>query len=133
MCVHMFITFVIPHFLVRSPGRHCAVALDTKGPEIRTGLLASSTITVKQGQTLRLTTDESKREIGTEEELFLDYKNLCSSVTIGQVIYIADGSLTLNVVGIDPSGVYVDAIAKNSATFGSRKNVALPLCKVCVK
>ena len=57
----------------RSPGRQCSIALDTKGPEIRTGMLASESITVEQGQTIRLTTDESKRESGTSEELFLDY------------------------------------------------------------
>lgn len=110
--------------------REVGIALDTKGPEIRTGLLKTDTITVEKGSKIVLTTDAAKREVGTAEELFIDYEHLAHTVKVGQIVYVADGSLTLEVTAIDPAFVSVTCVAHNTAKFGSRKNVALPLCKV---
>jgi pyruvate kinase len=42
------------------PGNHCAIMLDTKGPEIRTGLLVDhKPIKLTKGQHLEILTDYS--------------------------------------------------------------------------
>ncbi|KAG0333123.1 Pyruvate kinase, partial [Podila horticola] len=60
-----------------SPGRPVAIALDTKGPEIRTGLMASGAdVPFVAGHQMIFTTDEKYAEAGTDKVLYLDYKNI---------------------------------------------------------
>ncbi len=107
-----------------------AIALDTKGPEIRTGTLATPEVEYKQDAVFTLTTDDARRNDGDAETLYCDYKQLCQSVRLGQNIFVADGSLTLEVLAKDPNGVFLTVRAKNSARIGSKKNMNLPLCQI---
>lgn len=78
------------------PDKHCAIMLDTKGPEIRTGMNKDGqTIRLTKGQTLELTTDYS--HLGDDKKIACSYKSLPESVQVGGVIFCADGSLTLEV------------------------------------
>ena len=56
--------------LAKRPGVHCAVMLDTKGPEIRTGFFAppndGGKIALKAGAALTLTTDYGHKSDGTK-------------------------------------------------------------------
>ena len=78
-----------------------AVLLDTKGPEIRSGFFEEGVdkVTLKKGALIILTTDYNFR--GNEKKLACSYPQLCSSVTPGQQILVADGSLVLTVVSLD--------------------------------
>lgn len=79
----------------------CATMLDTKGPEIRTGLLKEhKNITLKKDQMLEINTDYSLE--GDSNMITCSWKNLPHKVKIGSTIYIADGSLTVQVVEIKP-------------------------------
>ena len=69
--------------------------LDTKGPEIRTGMQGGKSIEVVAGQTLEIVTDYAIE--GNNERIACSYKSLPQSVQVGSVIYIADGSLTVKV------------------------------------
>merc|ERR1711931_174143 len=55
-----------------------AIALDTKGPEIRTGLLEGDDgrkeIQLKAGDSIKITTNDEFKEKCTNETLWLDYK-----------------------------------------------------------
>ena len=91
------------------PGRPIAIALDTKGPEIRTGTPASGeveyalknfprflwcvthSIRYVQGAEITLTTDDARKGNGDEKTLYCDYKLLCKSIEVGQKILVADG------------------------------------------
>jgi pyruvate kinase len=64
-------------------------------------------VSIPKGQILQLTTDESRKANGDHECFYCDYKALCSTVRLGQKIFVADGSLTLEVMAIDPAGVYL--------------------------
>jgi pyruvate kinase len=100
--------------------------LDTKGPEIRTGFFANgaSKISVVKGETIILTADYSFK--GDNKKLACSYESLATSVKIGQSILVADGSLVLTVLSIDPSAKEVSCRIENSATIGERKNMNLP-------
>jgi pyruvate kinase len=81
------------------PDKHVAIMLDTKGPEIRTGLNKDGkAIRLVKGQPLELTTDYSF--LGDNTKIACSYKSLPESVQVGGTIFIADGSLTCEVTEI---------------------------------
>jgi pyruvate kinase len=100
--------------------------LDTKGPEIRTGFFAggASKITLTKDQTLVLTSDYAFK--GDNTKLACSYEKLATSVSPGQTILIADGSLVLTVISTDPSAGEVACRVENNASIGERKNMNLP-------
>jgi pyruvate kinase len=107
--------------------RPVAIALDTKGPEIRTGDLADPAgIKIEAGQELLLTTDPLKRTIGSiENGIFVDYKDIGRSCLPGSKVYIDDGNLQLEVVqSLGDGGVKAKAL--NGHHLLSRKGVNLP-------
>ena len=77
----------------------CALMLDTKGPEIRTGMLKDhKPIDLVAGQDLELVTDYSYE--GDNKKIACSYQSLPQTVSIGSTIFIADGSITCEVIEI---------------------------------
>jgi len=73
--------------------------LDTKGPEIRTGLLRDNKpVDLVAGQELLIVTDYSIE--GDNKRIACSYKSLPQTVSVGGTIFIADGSLTCEVAEI---------------------------------
>jgi len=104
-----------------------AVALDTKGPEIRTGLLeggASAEIELIKDATIKLTTDQAFYEKCTSEMLFVDYVNIVKVLKPGNKIFVDDGlmSLVVDEIGAD----FVKCTVENGGMLGSKKGVNLP-------
>merc|ERR1711990_842223 len=105
-----------------------AIALDTKGPEIRTGLLEGDDgrkeLLFEAGDTLKLTTDDAFKEKCTKEVVWLDYKNITKVLTPGKRIYIDDGLISVKALEIGPD--YVLGEIENGGNLGSRKGCNLP-------
>ncbi|XP_038223113.1 pyruvate kinase-like isoform X1 [Zerene cesonia] len=104
-----------------------AIALDTKGPEIRTGLLeggGSAEVELKKGETLKLTTDPGYQERGNASTVFVDYKNITNVVKPGNRIFIDDGLISV-ICQSSTSDTLVCTI-ENGGMLGSRKGVNLP-------
>jgi len=109
--------------LKQRPDKTCAIMLDTKGPEIRTGkLVDGKPIELVMGQDLEICTDYDIE--GDSTRIACSYKSLPDTVQVGSVIYIADGSLTCEVTEILENGVKCQV--KNNAKIGERKNMNLP-------
>ncbi|KAK1367366.1 Pyruvate kinase [Heracleum sosnowskyi] len=103
----------------------CAVMLDTKGPEIRTGLLKDGKkIDLKQGQEITISTDYTIQ--GDEDMISMSYKKLAEDVKPDSVILCADGSISLRVLSCDTERGLVKCRCENSAALGEKKNVNLP-------
>merc|ERR550514_290525 len=111
----------------RSPDKHVAILLDTKGPEIRTGFFkeeCGGKIELKQGQDLKLVTDYEYK--GDSTCFACTYQALPTSVAPGNQILMADGSVVLEVKQCSPAEGSVDCIVMNNAKIGERKNMNLP-------
>lgn len=75
-----------------------AVALDIKGPEIRTGLTKGSgtaEVELKKGATLKITLDNAYVEKCDKIILWLDCKNICKVMEVGSKIYVDEGFILL--------------------------------------
>jgi len=105
----------------RNKKKDIAVMLDTKGPEIVTGLLSSETISLRKGATLILTSDYSHE--GDSQKLAVNYPSL-ASVSDGQTILIDDGKLELTVLSVGEGEV--SCRIETNAEIGAKSTVHFP-------
>ena len=104
-------------------GIPCAIMLDTKGPEIRTGLLAGGKpITLSAGQTLILTSDEATD--GSDGRVFQSCAALAGSLSLGQRLLLDDGLIELTVTRFD--GDDIECMVANDGVLGQRKSINVP-------
>ncbi|XP_070545809.1 pyruvate kinase PKM-like [Ptychodera flava] len=111
--------------------RCVGIALDTKGPEIRTGLLkggGSAEIELVKGEKIRLSLDPKYSESGDKDRIYVDYKNITKVVNVGGKIYVDDGLISLKVEKIGDD--YLDCLIENGGMLGSRKGCNLPEAEV---
>ena len=103
-----------------------AILLDTKGPEIRTGLLEDGKkVAVKTGDTLVVTAQETSEDFhGTAEHISLDYLNLPSEVEKGSIILIDDGLIGFEVDHVEGQDMY--CVVTNGGEIGEKKGVNVP-------
>lgn len=101
---------------------HTAILLDTKGPEIRTGLLEDGKkVTLEEGSVFTLTTEEI---VGNSEKVSITYEGLVNDVKKGGTILIDDGLIGLKVDSIDEKNIYCTVV--NGGELGERKGVNVP-------
>eukprot|EP00667_Euglena_gracilis_P007855 EG_transcript_7941 len=106
----------------------CALALDTKGPEIRTGNMEGGQVTIQEGSEVSITTNDEARDKGTAQRLYVDYKDLPRVVQPGGRIYMDDGLFCLEV--LECSADTVRCRAQTTATLADRRGVNLPGARV---
>lgn len=113
----------------KESNRYIAIALDTKGPEIRTGLFVTGETRIESGSTVFVTCDPHYKEDGTAERFYVDYENICNVVAVGGHVFVDDGVLDLEVVE-RVSNTELKCIANNSHVLSNRKGVNLPKAPV---
>merc|ERR1711963_924928 len=105
-----------------------AIALDTKGPEIRTGLLEGDDgrleLALEKGAMIKITTDDAFKEKCTKDMLWVDYKNITKVMVPGARLFIDDGLISVVAKEIGPD--YVLGEIENGGGLGSRKGCNLP-------
>ena len=103
-----------------------AILLDTKGPEIRTGLLKNgSKIKLNEGDEFTLTSETID---GDEKRVSQTYPELSEDVNTGDTILIDDGLIALEVKEI--RGRDIVCIVKNGGELGQRKGINVPNVQV---
>ena len=103
-----------------------ALMLDTKGPEIRTGLLKDGKkVCLEQGKEFTLYTEERE---GDETGCSITYQQLVYDVRKGDTILIDDGLIGLEVQRV--SADKIECLIKNGGELGERKGVNVPNVKI---
>ncbi|KAF2148748.1 pyruvate kinase [Myriangium duriaei CBS 260.36] len=107
-------------------GRPVAIALDTKGPEIRTGNTTNDEdIPISAGDELNITTDDKYATASDNKNMYVDYKNITKVIEVGRTIYVDDGVLAFEVLKIvDDKTLRCRAV--NNGKISSKKGVNLP-------
>lgn len=106
-----------------SQSKCCAILLDTKGPEIRTGMLINGEpIKLVKDQLLDITTDYD--HIGDSSKISCSYQSLCKTVQRGSTILCADGSIEFKVEEVGQNEIKVRVM--NDQVLGQRKNMNIP-------
>ncbi len=99
-----------------------AVLLDTKGPEIRTGILKNGgKVTLKEGAQFILTSEDIA---GDEKRVSQTYAQLARDVGPGNRILIDDGLIELEVKEV--KGDEIVCVVKNGGELGQRKGINVP-------
>ena len=107
-------------------GTTVAILLDTKGPEIRTGLLVNhEPVMLKDGASFVLTTNTVP---GSAECVSITYDGLPHEVERGTTILVDDGLIGLEVDHVDGPDIYCTVI--NGGELKERKGVNVPNVKL---
>lgn len=99
-----------------------AILLDTKGPEIRTGILKDGKkINLQAGNLFTLTTEDI---VGDESKVSITYAGLVEDVQVGSTILVDDGLIGLKVKEKKAKEIVCTVI--NGGELGERKGVNVP-------
>lgn len=104
-----------------------ALLLDTKGPEIRTGVLETGNekILLEEGQTFTFVNEDI---VGNKDKTSISYKELYKDVTVGSTLLVDDGALEFEILEIKDKDIVCKVL--NTAKIGSRKTMNVPGVKL---
>ena len=98
-----------------------ATLLDTKGPEIRLGLIEGGKAVLEDGDTFVLTTEEI---MGDKTRASISFKDLPKDVKEGDTILIDDGLIELRVEKV--TATEITCTVMNGGKISDRKGVNVP-------
>lgn len=102
-------------------GKHVAIMLDTRGPEIRLGHFKEEPVQLVQGERVTLTTEPIE---GDKRRIPVNYAGLPGDVHKGDTILVADGLIALQV--LSSSDTEIECLVMNGGELTSRKGVNVP-------
>jgi len=111
----------------RKVKRPVAILQDLSGPKIRIGDFETEKVTLKNRQHLTLTT---KKCIGNEERVWVNYKKLPKEVSKGMTIFLNDGKVHLEVEKTTDTDILTRVI--NGGEILGRRGVNVPDGKLSV-
>ena len=107
----------------RESGRHVAVMMDVKGPEIRTGDI-DGTIDLQAGDRLDFHVESSQPNSDGTLSVAVNYPDLPQDVDVGQIVLVDSGLLRLRVLSKDDASIRCEVITPG--ILGSRRHINLP-------
>ncbi|XP_046868468.1 pyruvate kinase isoform X1 [Drosophila willistoni] len=106
-----------------------AFAVDTRGPQIRTGLLeGGNEILMRNGDNIRLSINRDLYDKGNKDAIYVDYPNIINLTKPGDRVFIDDGKLFLIILEVGVDGLVCEVLQGGS--LGNNCNVILPEVEV---
>ena len=105
----------------RRTGTRVAIMIDTRGIEIRTGLLRDSYVDLNRGAQFTLRTDG---EPGDHDGVSISFARLPSEVSVGDVILLDDGAIELEALSTTDNEIVCRVV--HGGILGQTKGVNLP-------
>ena len=99
-------------------GKHTALLLDTKGPEIRTGTLKAGKVQLEKNNLFTMCAYDVE---GDENRVSITYHDLYKDIRIGNKIFIDDGLIELYVEKYDSKEIVCSVV--NGGILSDRKSV----------
>src|SRR6516162_5930565 len=105
--------------------RFTGILMDTQGPAIRTGDIASP-LDLQPGQKFTLTVRGEKSE--EVRSVDVNYENFVNDISVGDVVLIDNGTIQMKVLAKEGNKVECEVLTEG--TLGSRRHINLPGVKV---
>ena len=105
--------------------RFTGILMDTQGPAIRTGDIASP-LDLQPGQKFTLTVRGERSE--EEHSVDVNYENFINDISIGDVVLIDNGNIEMKVLA--KNGNKVECEVLTAGKLGSRRHINLPGVRV---
>jgi pyruvate kinase len=87
----------------RELGRTVGIMVDLQGPKIRIGRFETGKVTLKKGEPFIL---DASCQMGNQERVGLDYKELPNDVRVADVLLLDDGRIVLDVADVRPPEIH---------------------------
>lgn len=104
-------------------GTHVAALVDTKGPEIRTHTFEGGEASFVVGQKVSIHMEEIT---GNSDRFSVTYPALIDDVSVGGIIVVDDGYLSLEVVSVDRAQGIIETVSQNTHKIRDRRGVNVP-------
>jgi pyruvate kinase len=104
--------------LARQCGRTVAVLCDLQGPKIRVGKFKDGKIHLEKGQSFVL---DAGAQVGDQQRVGLDYKELPRDVEPGAVLLLDDGKIVLDVTAV--RGEEVHTVVRHGGVLSNNKGI----------
>ena len=105
----------------RKKHKNIAIMLDTKGPEIRTGLFENNAIQLSRGDQIKIVREDV---VGNKERFTLRCKEVFDDVRVGSIVLIDDGKMRLKVIAVDQEGFMCESLT--NGPIKNTKGVNIP-------
>ncbi|XP_034098732.1 pyruvate kinase [Drosophila albomicans] len=115
------------HRIKTETGQSISVAfgVDTRGPQIRTGLLeGGNEILLRNGESIRLSINRDLYDKGSREAVYVDYPNIINMAKPEDRVFVDDGKLYLTILEVGVDGLLCEVI--QGGWLGNNCNVILP-------
>ncbi|HUB35963.1 MAG TPA: pyruvate kinase [Solirubrobacteraceae bacterium] len=106
-------------------GRPVAILQDLPGPKLRIGALRDDVVELTPGERLTIFGGE-EQEPGTAQRMSISWAGLADSVSPGEVLYLADGSVRLRVTEVTPTSHELEAEIEVGGPVASRQGLNIP-------
>lgn len=101
--------------------KHVAIMLDTKGPEIRVGLMENDSCAFIEGDIVKLIKEEV---LGNKERFHVNCKELFDDVKVGNNLLIDDGKISLKVIEVNEGEITCRFL--NDGVVKTKKGINAP-------
>ncbi|MGB8337689.1 MAG: pyruvate kinase [Burkholderiales bacterium] len=104
--------------IAKEHGRTVGVMADLQGPKIRVGKFADGKITLKTGDAFIL---DANCELGNQQSAGLDYKELPGDVSVGDILLLDDGLITISVKAV--KGAEIHTVVEHGGVLKNNKGI----------